>query len=55
MAEGTDNVEGSHSCDDSLYERNLRLLAAAMVFTVNAMDGKMAVALQMRWEGALPV
>ena len=51
MAEGMDNVEGLQSYD----ECNLRLLVAAMVFTVDAMAGKMAVALQMRWEGALPV
>ena len=51
MAEGTDNVEGRQSCDDSSYdERTLRLLTAAMVFAVDAGAGKTAVAIQTRRE-----
>ena len=47
MAEGTDNIEGCQSCNDSSYnERTLRLLTVAMVFTADARAGKMAVALQ---------
>ena len=47
MAEGMDNVEDHQSCDDSSYdERTLRLPTAAMVFTVDARAGKMAVAVQ---------
>ena len=49
MPEGTDNIEGRQFCDDSLYdERTLRILTAAMVFTMDARAGKTAVAVQTR-------
>ena len=54
MAEGTYNVEGRQSCDDSLYnERTLRLPTAAMMFTVGTRVGKTAVAAQTRRERIL--
>ena len=53
----TDNVlyvKGQQSCDDSSYDkRNLRLPTAAMIFTVDARAGKMAVVVQMRRERSL--
>ena len=54
MAEGMDNVEGRQSCDDSSYdERTVRLPTAAMMFTVGARAGKMAVAVQTHRERSL--
>ena len=54
MAEGTDNVRGRQSCDDSSYDGStLRLPTVAMVFTVDARSGKMAVAVQTRRERSL--
>ena len=54
MAEDTDNVEGSLSCDDSSHdERNLRFPTAAMVFTVEARARHTVVAVQTCWERSL--
>ena len=54
MTEGTDNVEGRLSCDDSSHnERNLRFPTAAIVFTVEARARHTVVAVQTCWERSL--
>ena len=56
MAESMDNIEGCQSCDDSSHDKcTLRILTAAMMFTVDVRAGKTVVVAQMCREGALPI
>ena len=50
MAEGTDNVEDRHSCDDFSYgERNLEAYDSGEVLIVEARTRNTAVAIRTRW------